>query len=415
MANSERREINKEGKMFIPMNMTGSSDNEHFINVPKLLILGGLVFGTVTLYGKLNGSASIVGYIVFTIIYILVVQFILRKFIFEENYFFKMWMKVKSYVVPTPEIFWNISSISHTKDGDIVIFSDMKIGCFIKLERDTIVGKVSDYMERHIDAWSDFYKEINLRNLNIVQMNIMELAEKDSRIDDLSLSASKCQNIAVRNLLELEVGYVKEISRATLSESDYILIYDKSVTHLDTIISDINDCKAKLLEGAYAEVNILKEKEIYQLPKDMHNVKYFDGIAAQINVYKSANYKVKPVMVFESIGFDDKKVVKLGDKERNVIAKLASLVKDESLIFGEWSTKEALEGSINVFNLKNKSSSVNIDDSKVEKVRKPIKAARVSKVRKQKEKMEKSSKIINSNINEVAIKDEDDDEEDLLS
>lgn len=407
--NSERREINKEGKMFIPMNMTGNTDNEHFINVFKLIVMGGLVFMTVILYGKLNNNATILGYVVITIIYLLFVQFIVRKLILEENYFFKMWNKTRAYENPTPSIFWNISSISHTKFGDIVIFSDMKIGCFVKLERDTIVGKVSDYAEHHFDAWSDFYREVNLRNLGLAQMNIMEPAGKDTRIDDLALLASHCENFAVRDLLEQEVGYIKEISRATLSESDYILLYDKSVTHLDTLINDVNDCITKLLEGAYAEAKILKEKEIYQLPKDTFNVEYFDGISAQINVYKSANYKVKPVMIIDSIGFDDKSLIRLEDKERNIITKLASLIKDGSLSFGEWSTREALKGKLNVFNLKNKSSHVDLDDNETGEEKEDVVKNTPNKKKKLFKGKGKKQKIQDINI------DEDEEEEDLLS
>lgn len=414
MANSERREINKQGKMFMPMNMTGSTDNEHFINVPKLIVIGLTVLATILLFSKIKG-ASVVVHLVVLIVYLAILQFIVRKLIFEEDYFFKAWKKTKSYKKPTPGVFWKISSISHTKTGDIVIFSDMKIGCFVKLERDTIVGKVMDNAERHYDAWSDFYKEVNIRGLRLVQLNLMEPAGKDSRIDNVAIMASASPNNAIRDLLEKEVGYIKEISRATLSEGDYLLLYDTSVTHIDSIIGEVTECISKLLDGAYADVNILKEREIYQLPKSIDNVEYFDGITAQIEVYRSVNYKVKPVMILDSIGFENKEIVKLGDGERNILTKLTSLVKDESLTFGEWTAKEALEGKLNVFNLKNKSShtqngeTTNAEsgsENKQENTKaKRIRAPKIPKKRKIKEKQ----------IESLVDTEELDDEEDLLS
>ena len=80
-------------------------------------------------------------------------------------------------------------------------------------------------MEKHFDAWSEFYKSLNLMGYRYVQMNIMEPAGKDVRLDELADIASHAKNEGVRTVLELSTGYMKEISRATLNEKDYILIY----------------------------------------------------------------------------------------------------------------------------------------------------------------------------------------------
>ena len=49
MANSKRRYIDKNGSMFIPMNVEGGTWNEHFITTPKLITIGAIVFSAIFL------------------------------------------------------------------------------------------------------------------------------------------------------------------------------------------------------------------------------------------------------------------------------------------------------------------------------------------------------------------------------
>ena len=76
---------------------------------------------------------------------------------------------------------------------------------FIRLERDTITGKDKDFRETHFDAISEFYKEMNNRQYQFVQLNIMEQAGNDPRIDTLDELVLKSDNANLAELIEMQV------------------------------------------------------------------------------------------------------------------------------------------------------------------------------------------------------------------
>jgi len=419
----------KNGKIFMPMNMSVNTDSENFMNVPKLivtalLVVASFVFGNFIMKSRLN----LIGYIIYMLVFILIFQLVVRYIIVEETYFSKMYAKHLANKRTKLDVIWKISSVRNTPEGAILMYNTAKIGCVIRLERDTIVGKASDNEELHADAWSDFYRELNEKKLAYVQLNLMELAEKDKRINDLANIASNVENENLRLILEQEVGYIKEISRATLSENDYILIYRNSANKMDSLIEDVKEAAAQLLKGAYSDVVVLSEKDIYDLPKSMYNTEYFDGIGAQINVYKNNNTKIKPVVSITSITFSDASSMDIGDRERKVISKLTSLVKDGSLKYGEWSLKEALNGRMNIINFKNKTThSELVDDTNYSDIdstendnKKVIKSTKTGKRKRGKnqklEQFKEDENYLEDSMGiDLSILDELDDETDLMS
>lgn len=354
MANTERRKLDKQGRQFMPMNVDGGLDEHRFINTKKLIYIGIL---TVGLLAYISNGRTVgytwTGWLFTGLVIFLIYQWVIRKFIFEEDYYYKIRKANKQLVNTTPDVAWSISSIRKTEYGDILIYSDMKIGCIVKLDKDTIIGKAEGSAEKHFDAWSEFYKELNLRDLKRVQLNIMEPAGKDSRITEVAETASSSNNKNLRYLLETEIGYIKSISRVTLNESDYILIYTDRASRIDSLLADVTECCYKLLEGAYRSAVILDDREIYQLPRGLHNVGIFDGIAAQMNVYKNSGFKIEDA--FELIGYGHTelgspgiKYSKLSKKDINVISKLSSLVNNGYIKYGEWTIKDALSGKLNI-------------------------------------------------------------------
>lgn len=347
--------IDRSGKMFLPMNMQGSSGKEYFITVPKLFILCAILVWLYMYigYGS-NLPFTLFGWIVTGTINFYVIQKIIRKFILQEDYFYGIYTLNKSLSETTPDIYWQVASIRHTPDGDILVYSDMKIACILKLERDTIVGKAEDSSEIHYDAWSDFYRELHEKNFKCIQMNLMEPSGKDPRIKTLGMTASQSNNKNVKYALELECGHLQRISNAMLSEFEYFMIYTESVSKIDTLIPDLLDCTYCLLKGAYSSARVMTEREIYNMPKSMFNVQFFDGIQAQMNVYRNDNKKIPSILRVSGIKFRDSGYREITDKEDAVLDKLSSLVEGNELKYGEWTVSEALNGSISKLNNFNK-------------------------------------------------------------
>ena len=213
MANTSRRVIDNNGNQFIPMNLEGSTWNEHFITSTKfiMIICMGITALLVLLY-LTDGRHNWIEWVVFMGGHFLISLYITRYVIFEEKFYFRMYRQLEKYEVCTPALFWNISSVSDTLDGAIITYSDTRVGVVVRLERDTITGKHVDFEEQHFDAISDFYKQLVTYGYSFVQMNIMESAGNDPRFENLEMLVNKSDNPSIQELMEKEIGYIKTIT-----------------------------------------------------------------------------------------------------------------------------------------------------------------------------------------------------------
>lgn len=290
--NTQRRDdyIDNHGNMFIPMNVEGGTWNEHFFTTTKLITLAAIIGILIFILAALSSETSPLGKYIFWLgIWGVASFYAIRYIIFEEKFYYKMYKELQQYEVSSPAVFWNIASIKDTDEGAILTYADGKIGVIVKIERDTITGKPAGFKETHYDAISDFYKEVNLDGYSLIQMNIMEQAGKDDRLNDLSKLVYSSDNPNICKLMEMEVGHIKNISHRSLYESDYFLFYTTDITRLDSILEDVNEKIFILLDGAFASFSILTSKNVVDLVKEIYGVNYFNSTQASLQIFSSNN------------------------------------------------------------------------------------------------------------------------------
>lgn len=403
MANSQRRKLDSSGRTFMPMNMD-ISDNDEFMTLPKIIVVFLVVMSYVVwvMWGK-NIGLNLFGWLFTFVILTFIDQLLLRYIVFQEKYYYRIWKRDRELGDPKASIFWNIASIRKTGSGDILVYSDMKLGCILELEKDTIIGRESDNMEKHFDAWSEFYKYLHLLGYRYVQMNIMEPAGKDVRLDELADIASNAQNEGVRTILEYATGYMKEISRATLNERDYILIYTTNTNKMNVLVSDIMDAASKLLDGAYSSVRIMNASEIYQLPKELWNVGYFDGVEAQMDVYRHSGYVIKKPFKITRL-LTNSGIIDINQNDERRINKASKLLDNGNISYSDWDMDSVLSGKFESGNYKNivsesKNDSLDIQNKKTDKkIKKPVKNKVDKKEKERVNKKEISKKPSKDNI-----------------
>ena len=351
--NSSRRRRDGSGRTFMPKNMDIGDRQDSFMTTPKLFISVAL-FGMFVIWFIWAGSRELtaLGYIITFIPVAFVGQWMLRYGIFQEKYYYKIWQRDKQLGNPTPSTFWNIASIRTSSLGDVLVFADLKIGCVLELEKDTIIGRAADNQERHYDAWSEFYKALNLKGYSFVQLNVMEPAGKDVRLKELSDIALASPNAGVQLVLEASVSYMKEISRATLNERDYILVYTKSTSKMDTIVEDATEFGSKLLNGSYAAVKVLSSKEVFNLMRDIWNVSVFNGIEAQMDVYKHTGLKISEPFKLLTIYKDNFSTqIEMDKKNTERIKKASKLLDNARISVSEWDIDTILAGKYDQIDL----------------------------------------------------------------
>lgn len=367
MANSDRLCKNRNDQMLIPMNVEGGAWSDDFFTSSKGVALIIIVFGTAAVFAWMsNQYLNIIGKIIITALTLYLDSLLLRFVIFEEKYNMQLVARLAEFSITTPSVFWNIINIRDTEDGAILMYSNGKVGVVVRLERDTIVGKSSEFKETHFDAISDFYKEVNNKNLMLVQMDLMEQAGKDSRIAKLDEVADKASNENIAKLLEYQIGHIKKVTRSTLSESDYMLFYTDDISRVDSIMIDVIDCLYKLLEGAYVGYEILSANQIpSSMVCDEYNVKYFDSTEATVNLYKNSGGSIIRAADITGIVYADGTEVELDTDEMFRISTLTGYVKSGAIKKGEWTVRDTLERKNNKEkNLRNKGNrkEVTFDD-----------------------------------------------------
>jgi hypothetical protein len=298
---SQRLMLDKENNMFMPMNLEGEGWNDAFMTTPKyaciFICIGVYVaFGIAMHDGGARWFAYVLGYIALT----LVAQIFIRRIIFEEKFYHRMYKKLMVNEISTPSTFWNIASAKDTESGAILTYLDGRIAVIIRLERDTITGKEPNFKEIHYEAYSDFYKEIMVKGYGFIQMNIMEQAGRDPRLAELSKLTALSDNKNICMLMEHQVGYIKNITHRTLYESDYIMIHTRDTTRVDAIIGDAIDCTLKILDGAFINYSVLSMGEIVEFIKEEYGVKYFDYNEATLEMLK--NQGIEPQLPFSIKG-----------------------------------------------------------------------------------------------------------------
>ena len=331
MANTERRKnyIDKSGNMFMPMNVEGGVWNEHFITTPKFICIVGIILSIIVIIIYLNSRdipASLFTYILWIAIWAVASSFILRFIVFEEKFYYRMYQELQKHEISSPAIFWDIASIKDTDDGAIITYSDARVGIIVRIDRDTITGKTSDFKEIHYDALSDFYREVATNRYCFVQMNIMEQAGKDPRLTELSKLINKSDNPNICKLMELEIGHIKNITHNSLYESDYFLFYTNDLSKVDSIIDDVSKCIFKLLDGAYAGYEILGNKEIVDIVKELYGVNYFNATEASLLMFDNSGAGgLKPFNI-SGIKWSDGIIQDLNNSEISRIRVLTSCV-----------------------------------------------------------------------------------------
>lgn len=317
MANTNRRMPDREDKFFFPKTMDGSSVDPGFITGTKFGIIVGLVmldfFILISVY---NGFDSYFMMCIKTVVLIFISQLIIRYVVLNERYYFKTYLRTKEYKTTTPATFWKIVDRYDTSNGCIATFSDTRVGVYVKLERDSIVGKTSEFREEHYDAISELYKSINKAKLKFVSLNVMETAGKDLRIPELDNIVTMSEfNSNLNKLMAEQVGYIKNLTRITNYNSEYLFIYSDMPDSSNDIIYKVEEILYTLMSGAYSGYYILNSTEIDELVKEIYDVKIFDSALATLSIYDQTNGDSRPAFKLSKIGYTDGRVEKYYTEE----------------------------------------------------------------------------------------------------
>mgnify|MGYP000846656968 FL=1 len=351
MASSSRIYKNQSGDMLVPNNIDGYMNEMNFFNSGKLIAIFLTAFADFSVFLWMQDIQS--GWVFKLLITLLVIYIntiVLRYVVLEESYYYKMYKKMQKYEITTADLFWDIVGIRDTEDGAICIYSDLKNAVMVKLERGTTVGKSAEAKENYYDSVSNFYKELNLRNLSYIHLNIMEPASKDPRLSELDeLQKKSKHNASLNKLVEESTAYMKRVTRSALFETDYYLVYTYNSNRTDVLISDVCECCESLSPNAYASYSILHKKELVELQREQMGIKFFDYSKAMLRVYANTNNtSLTDAFTIKAINYsgNDNKQITVDAQGNARLNRLKDLLEDGTIEKDSWSVKDVLQGHL---------------------------------------------------------------------
>lgn len=382
MANSNRRMPDSNDKFFFPKTIDGSTSDPGFITGTKFGIIIAIIMVNFAIFASLSNGidsgfmiAVKMGFLMF------ISQLIIRYAVLNEKYYFNMYLRMKETEDTTPATFWRIVDRQDKQNGCVVTFDDTRVGVYVKLERDSIIGKNEEFREDHYDALSDLYKDLNKAGFKYVCLNIMETAGKDPRIPELDNIVVKSEfNKNLCRLMGEQVGYIKNITRVTNYESEYMIIYSDDIDMGSEIIDKVEDLLYVLTNGAYSGYYIMQSDEIDALVKEVYDVTMFDSSLATLSIYDKSNAVLSKPFKIKALLHEDGRLEKYYTEEEKAILEKNKLKEQHNSSKqkaikgnkGKEKFKGHKESNIDLTNNIENSDNIKIEEESKEEVKKEV-------------------------------------------
>jgi len=284
----DRITVNEKDQTFLPMNVEGATNAKYtskFWTTEKSMFVVAMIFWLIILSVLTVDTPALGKFFLFMLTFV-GYFFLIRFVIFEERFKKQSYLRRKKYSNATSAINWGIMYINDTDLGASVGFAGGNIGCFIKLERGSIVGQPDNYLEVGADLFSEFLKSANAYGYKVKVCKIMDQASKDPRLQYLIDKCREEYNPALRSVLELNTGHMRRLSEYNYFDTDVILIYTKDSMKLNDIVRDALELTSPLLQGTYLTRKVMEESDIIDLHTQINAITYFDVLTAKNEMFE---------------------------------------------------------------------------------------------------------------------------------
>lgn len=323
----------QNGKIFLPINIDGVEQADHFMTIPKIVSLGLMV--ALLLLILANSSQGGINIFLGLFLWSIVATYTTRYIIFEEKRYYKAYLQTKKVEICTPAEFFKITAVRETPAGSVIMFQNGQVGILVKLERGTVVGRPSDFMGEHYDAMSEMYRALLKANLKFLLLDVCESTGNESTVDALGRLTVNSANKNINKLMELQVGFMKTLVNDTIYSKDYMLIYTDAA-RIGTLIAESEEALRMSLEGAIDGYEFMDQNGISTFVSEYFGVGFFSGE----DVLRSG--VIRKAFKVVGVEYTDGIRISIGDEERKKLEKQVKCVEDGSCTARQLSLRKAL-------------------------------------------------------------------------
>lgn len=317
-------------KRTIFMPLTLDSANRRFFTEGSWMLGGGLVL----LGGALNvlvialydGHKYIdfLGTIPFLVLGLIAVNwfwiFLLRKWVFKEKFFIRLYHDAKEYEVTTLRKFWGIYNI----DGTRLMFVDGRIGTLIGMERGYKYGRPEGFEQQHFDCVTRFLRDFLRRGYSLKYYNRSVNDANLGPLADIERNISHMKGTGIYTVETAVIRYYRMVTTTLAdSEQEYYLVTCSDIDRINALDEVCEGAMRILEDSMYIGMHRLDEHEVYQFLQQYYGLKYINVSDLIRDVFKRTNKRlvaIKDITYQDMLDLDltsDEYDEKLGvDKER---------------------------------------------------------------------------------------------------
>lgn len=272
----------------------GRSDNFKSNAFLLGIVVGLSIF--LLLFVSKNDNYTLIEKIIFCSAVVFLAGLFIRFKLLRELVYSKAYKELKRVdYTPSTASFWGMYEIEDEYPF-LCHFVDNKVGIFISLVKDVVVGKSEDIMYRHYEAISDAYNLAGGYSLNMVHIDYMDNVGNDTRLNSLFESTTYCENSNVKMaLLDMYSNLQDEMSKNYASYDVYLFTSKGNEDQLWYNVQSVVSC---MLQGNYVSYKVLNAEATRTVCKAVFNLHEFSTIDACSTILKGRESRlVVPIKV----------------------------------------------------------------------------------------------------------------------
>ena len=155
---------------------------------------------------------------------------------------------------PDTKSFWKVYEVDTTFPY-IHHFADGRHAVFVRMNKDAVVGKPDDIIDRHYNAISEMLNRAWGLNMNVVIMDYMDNVGNDPRLNGLYDSLNNCSYNSMKSLMLSMYSYWQDCMMEDYASFDVYGFISRA--NPDDLWLDVQNCINELMKGNYISSNVL--------------------------------------------------------------------------------------------------------------------------------------------------------------
>ena len=183
-------------------------------------------------------------------------------------------------------LFWNIYDYSYRYPYFISFENGMK-GVFVAFDNGVVIGKGEHSSFDHFEGLANAYSEVLSKNIEIIHVDYMDIAGRDSRLDHLYNLAENAENPDIKRVLMRMADHTSLIMSNIYASYDVYCFYSRGGE--EQFWHDLEPALNTFLTANYLRYRVLDREQVVPFVESVMNLSEFSVNRANDMVFRKLN------------------------------------------------------------------------------------------------------------------------------